>query len=558
MTDDKKLPDGLEDVDWDQALSEWENKTFVPEVAKDVATDKPGALSGGPVSKPLYRPSGAAQPPRPKPAPPLPPRPLPSAASRAPQPPPAPPPPPSPPSAPPEPPIEDDDEAGATVIAAIPRELLRGEETAPKSGSRGGLGQMFARDEKRDASVSVDVSFDESQPRVPAAAPPPAPAGGPAEGEVVTSAKAVVPARPSQGDAPPLRRPSQVDATEAVPDGARFDPFADDEEPRSAQSTRPAEEEVDDLLAQSSPPPAPLDGAAAEEPVPASTTQVMPAKSEPPAKGPALLVPEARKYDPNEETMVGSDADIARARASLAAKRVGPGGEDDDDEEPTGLEARTAAAIDTPTRSWPGEKPASAWLSETARDTLAARAAWLEEEARALGDKVARARGLLACSEILATVGERERAQTLAAEARDLAPSLALAHRQARALMPSPPDPEDFIEALDVEVKMTPAGPARIHSTLLASEALRAAGDEEAAVKRLDQAARITTGDVRAPVARAARALARGETASAALRLSDAPELVPLADAINLALRLRGVERKEVASSEPSANEVLL
>ena len=56
MTDDKKAPDDIDEVDWDQALSEWENKTFTPEVAKDTATDKPGALSGGPVSKPLYRP----------------------------------------------------------------------------------------------------------------------------------------------------------------------------------------------------------------------------------------------------------------------------------------------------------------------------------------------------------------------------------------------------------------------------------------------------------------------------------------------------------------------
>jgi tetratricopeptide (TPR) repeat protein len=549
MTDDKKLPDGLEDVDWDQALSEWENKTFVPEVAKDVSTDKPAVLSGGPVSKPLYRPPTVAQPPRPKPPPPLPPRALPHAAAKA------PPPPPSPSPSPPPPPPVEEEEGGATVIAEIPRELLRSEEPGPKSASRGGLGQMFARDDKRDATVSVDVSFEESQSKMPAAVVPGPPAGPPHEGgEVVTSAKAVAEARLAQTEGTPLRRPSQVDASERVVDGAMFDPFADPE-PRSAQSTRPAEEEVDDLLAQSTPPAA-FDEARLDEPVPASTTQVMPGKSEPPARGPALLVPEARKYDPNEETMVGSDADIARARAALTAKRSGETA--DDDEEPTGLEARTAAAIDAPTRTWEGERPASTWLSESAREGLTGRVVWLEEEARALGDKMARARGLLACSEILATLGDRERAQTLATEARDLAPSLALTHRQARALMPSPPDPEDFIEALDGEIKMTPAGPARIHSTLLASEALRAAGDEEAAVKRLDQAARITAADVRAPIARAARALGRGETASAALRLADSPELVPLTEAINLALRLRGVERKEVGTSDPSANEVLL
>jgi hypothetical protein len=72
MTDDKKAPEALEDIDWDQALSEWENKSFVPEVAKDTATDKPAVLSGSGVSKPLYRPPTAAAPPPPRPKPPPP------------------------------------------------------------------------------------------------------------------------------------------------------------------------------------------------------------------------------------------------------------------------------------------------------------------------------------------------------------------------------------------------------------------------------------------------------------------------------------------------------
>ena len=45
MTDDKKVPDDLGEVDWDSALSDWGNN-FVPEVAKDVVTDKRAALSG--------------------------------------------------------------------------------------------------------------------------------------------------------------------------------------------------------------------------------------------------------------------------------------------------------------------------------------------------------------------------------------------------------------------------------------------------------------------------------------------------------------------------------
>jgi len=76
-----------------------------------------------------------------------------------------------------------------------------------------------------------------------------------------------------------------------------------------------------------------------------------------------------------------------------------------------------------------------------------------------------------------------------------------------------------------------------VHSTLLAADALRDKGDDDAAAKRLDQAARVSTGDVRAAVARAVRALGRRETASPALRLGDAPELAPLTAAIGACLR---------------------
>jgi tetratricopeptide (TPR) repeat protein len=558
MTDEKKLRDSIDEVDWDQALSEWENKNFTPEVAKDTVTDKPGALSGGTVSKPLYRPPAVPQgPPRPRPqvpaVPKVPQAKVPPARPHV-------PPPPPPPS-----PSIDDEEDGATLIAAIPRELLRGDDMSPKPSSRGGLGQLFAREEKRD--VSVEVSFDESQPRVPAAPGPPSDAPG----EVITSARAVVPSRSDSSDIVPRRRPSQIAVSERVPDGAMFDPFAEpaepsEPEPRSAQSTRPSEEEVDELLRSSSAPPrsveVPVPQALpdmAAPPLPSATEVKGP--SEPPTRGPSLLAPEARKYDPNEETMIGGDADVARSRAAAAAARRSASGtpSGEGEEEPTGLKMLEAPRAFAPRlQTWPDEKPVSAWLSEGARDGLLSRAAWLEQEARALADKVARARGLLACSEILATVGDRERAQALAAEARDLAPSLALAHRQARALMASPPDPDDYLEALEAEVKMTPAGPARVHSMLVAAEAMRAAGDDDGAAKRLDQAARIAVPDVRAPLARAVRALGRGETTSAALRVPETPELAPIAAAIQVVLRLRGVEQKDAGAGEPSPNELML
>jgi len=553
MTDEKK-PDSLDEIDWDQALSEWDNKSFSPEVAKDTSTDKPGGLTGSSPGRQLYRPPTALPtgkgppPPPPRPGkppvpPPVPSRPGARPAGAAP-PPPAPPaaaappaaPAPPPPPPPPPPPVEEENE-GETLVAAIPRELLRKkEEVPPVSSSRGGLGQLFSREEKREEKreVSVDVSFDESQSKVPAAV-----AHGDTPSGLFTSAK---PVAAKDMPAEPLRRPSQIDEEEEeapVPEGHMFDPFAESK-PRSQQKTRPSDDEVDELLSR--PPPAPAAAPIWTPPPPPPPREETPSAS--------ILAPDARRYDPNEETMVGSDADIRKARLRLRAKR----GDASADAGEAAEAGETQLA-----QTWPDEKPASAWLGDTARAAFAARVVWLEQEARALPDKVSRARGLLACSEILATMGDRERAEALAIEARDTAPSLALAHRQARALMPAGLDEIDYVEAIDAEVKLTAAGPARVHSTLLAAERLRAMGEEEAATKRLDQAARIATGDVRAAILRAARALGRGETTSAALRVPEgAEDLAPLAEAIDTALRVRGVERKEAPAGEPSPAEVLL
>jgi tetratricopeptide (TPR) repeat protein len=212
-------------------------------------------------------------------------------------------------------------------------------------------------------------------------------------------------------------------------------------------------------------------------------------------------------------------------------------------------------------RAWPDEKPASAWLDEGTRAALEARAAWLEDEARATVDKVVRARGLLACSEILATVGDAGRAEELATEARTIAPSVALAHRQARALQPSPPDPDDLMVILDIEAKAAPGAPARAHTTLVAADVLRARGDEDGAAKRFDQAARLVPTDARPILARAVRALAKEDLSNIALRIPESGPLAPIGEAVASALRLRGVERgerKETEDKVPAAGEVLL
>ena len=320
MTDDKKPTDEFGDIDWDQALSEWETTSFDPEVAKDVATTKPGALAGA--SRPLYRPpTGPAI--RPRPVVPVVERIW---------------------------PLEEDGTA-ATRIARVPDELLQ-----------------------------------------------------------------------NQGEpgAAPHSEPAIFELT-----------------PRPPLATVPADEEAG---------PAPLDDASA-----AMDSTPRPDDDALPAQGPPLLVPEVRRYDPNEVTEVTTEAHPARVRPSIAAEPL-------EDAPATPRPPRSATVHPPPaapfgkTRTWTDERPATEWLSTAAREAFEARAIWLEQEARALVDHVARARGLLACSEILATVGDRERAQALAAEARDLVPSLPLAHRQARALMPSSPsDREDYVEALDAE-----------------------------------------------------------------------------------------------------------
>ncbi len=510
MTDDKKGPDDPGEVDWDSALSDWGNN-FVPEVAKDVVTDKRAALSSPTASRPLYRPP--AVPPKAKG-----------------------PPPPARPAAP----VVDDEDEGATVISAIPRELLR--SPAPAAGVRpkpaapprpgpargGGLGQFFARDDRRDGGATQDDPNAKSATR----------AKGELHDGVVTSAQAVAP-RAERSGVGPLRRPPAIEKPGEVADGEMFDPFA---EARPEQLTIPADSEVSDLLDE----PAvevPQGGAVAPHP----------------SQSPSILVPADRRFDPDDDTIIGHGRDIlaglSRAPVSDRNRTVPPAA-------PASVPADRAEASGlrdvSPERRWDGERPASDWLDESARTRLRERAAWLEEEARALPEGVATARGLLACSEILAILGDRDRAEALATEARDKAPSLALAHRQSRGLMAFPPDPELLREALDIEIKMTP-GAARVHSMLLAADAATADGDTEDAGERLEQAARIAPTDARVAAGRAARALARREPASAAaLRFADAQELAPIADAVSTCLRLRGAGPAATGATAASPNEVLM
>ncbi len=211
-----------------------------------------------------------------------------------------------------------------------------------------------------------------------------------------------------------------------------------------------------------------------------------------------------------------------------------------------------------PMRGWDDERPATMWLDEAARASLEGRVEWLEQEARLRADKTARARALLVCSELLATLGRREQAYAVAVEARDLVPSLVLSHRQARALMPWPPDPDDHLEALDAEARAGPPGPARLHSMLLGVDALRMTGNDRAAGARVDDAFRVAPGDSRVAVALAIRALSASGAAGSASRLPDAPQVVAIAQATASCLQLRGHDIKVPTDPSVSPNVRLL
>jgi tetratricopeptide (TPR) repeat protein len=184
------------------------------------------------------------------------------------------------------------------------------------------------------------------------------------------------------------------------------------------------------------------------------------------------------------------------------------------------------------------DKGARTWIADEVRDAFVGRAEWLEAEARAREDQEGQARGLLAVSEIRSLLGETGAAHALAVEAARLAPGLALAHKQARGLATSD-DPESLVAALDHEASTLTVPAARAHAALFAADVLRLRGDEDMAVERWANAAKVGDGDVRIAVARVAYALSKG-------KLEQAGSLQPSRDAASIAkgladaLRVRG------------------
>ncbi|HYJ10101.1 MAG TPA: hypothetical protein VEX18_13860, partial [Polyangiaceae bacterium] len=188
---------------------------------------------------------------------------------------------------------------------------------------------------------------------------------------------------------------------------------------------------------------------------------------------------------------------------------------------------------------WPDERPASAHLALDA-DSWTERAEWLESEAHAAADPVAKARALLVASEIWALIGDTPRAREVATEASSMARSLPLAGRQLRALAAIEEDWKAVVTALDLETRGAPTPEARVHAAYLNAEVHRLAlKDDATAKKKLELAVRANADDPRAHVAKLIELLSKG-TGPARMRWPESVALAELMQATEESSRLRG------------------
>ncbi|HSO41090.1 MAG TPA: hypothetical protein VLT33_51545, partial [Labilithrix sp.] len=543
MSDDGKLLDDLGDLDWDSALEEWEKNTFVPEVARDAESNKVAPDPADDPGRAPARPSGRG------PA---------AGASQG--------------------SLKDVSSEG-TVIAPVPRELRaeprliqssppprvapppqRGSVspsavTAPGAGrgaaARGGLGQLFAKGPSQ---------------RPPPPMPPPRP----------TSEKTRI------APQSPLPEESDIERT-AVDPGSRD---------RRAQSLPSVTRQL--VMSPATAPEGYGESDDAESDSEAAPTLV--GRSLEDAERGSQRPPEARPNLGDAATVATRDLATTAgfdSSATVVADRAEMGSLSDADtatRHPGDVEERSPADDEAPTfmrpsasmppaaavapadlaateqeqpaappapAELPGEQSVSRWLDGNTTTAFRQRAAWLEEEARAIVDPLEQARALLGVSELLALVGDETDALALASEARDLAPTVALAWRQARQLLPRDAAFETRAEALDAEASHSPTAAARAHAMLMGADVLRANGDGEGAVQRWSSASKLDPADVRAPAARAALALSQNKHSGAGSDLAENSELTALDRAMGIVLKLRGVPRPGTNVESMPINDAL-
>ena len=545
MSDDGKQLDDLGDLDWDSALDEWEKNTFVPQVAHDAETNRAAE------PKPQERPSARG------PA---------AGASQG--------------------SLEDVSSEG-TVIAPVPRELRAeprriqssipplvapppqrgsgaagaptGRAAARGAAARGGLGQLFSKGPSQ---------------RPPAPTPPPRTSSekarvAPQLADIFDVERTAV--DPGSREArPPVSGRGLPSVTRQIARPPALPAEAFTEEQQDQQRADEEEEAAPTLVGRS------LQDAERSSQRPPETTEAR-------SIGDAVTVAtrdlegaaEAAGYD-SSATVVADRAEMESISDADTATRH-PGEVEErspaDDEAPTFMRASASMAPAEPQEpdapvaarasapagpaEFSGEEPVSRWLDGHTTTQFRQRAAWLEEEARAIVDPVEQSRALLGVSELLALVGDETEALALASEARDLAPSVALAWRQARQLLPRDAAFETRAEAFDTEAAQSPTPAARAHAMLMAADVLRANGDGDGAMQRWSSASKLDPADVRAPAARAALALSLNKHSGAGSDLAENSELTALDRAMGIVLKLRGAPRAGTEVESMPINDAL-
>lgn len=183
------------------------------------------------------------------------------------------------------------------------------------------------------------------------------------------------------------------------------------------------------------------------------------------------------------------------------------------------------------------------------------RASWLEREAQIHTDPAARARLMIAASEIRAMCGARLEARRLAQLAATERRAPAFARRQARAL--SHGDITAVVDDLGEEARTSARPALAAHAHYMAAETARLLQDEASLAERqLEAAEHIEPNDFRAPLQRIIHALGRnGKIPDVRLRPDEV--LRPLRQALGQLAQLRGAQAPRVGPAELSALPVV-
>ena len=516
-SDPKDILGGLGEGDWDSALDDWERNSFTPSIAP--------AVESKTAAEPATEAAEAPPPDMPD---------LPTSTEET----------PIPAGFGPEPATKP---ANEQAVLKAEESALAAEKAAKDANrvpsappsARGGLNQLFSRASSPSLPGPLDTAADpidlEQTPSVPPAI-----------------ATAVGPFLDQDNDETLLRHsnPPPAPAAAAIETEPGPLPIPDPDDDATSSPNDDATSSPNDNATSS------LDDLPDEE------TRELPALRAGAAEKPqTLLAPIVR--DPATSSDLGASASTSTGVAGEASELS----EAEIDGETL---IRTSLAPRAPAEAAPAEPSQTQlaptkWLDAKKTEQFLARITWLEEEARSLEDPVARGRALLACSELAAIVGDVERALAFANEAKAVAPSLPLAGRQARMLLPRDTHTtlydgsrgsaeggtrEVLVDALDAEASDSPTSASRVHATLLAADVLRVSGDGDAAIERWESACKLEPSDPRAYVARAAIALAQTHYQSDALRIEGNSELLALDKAVTTALRLRGVERPAGVATE--------